>query len=275
MNIALLSWLFIGLFSIQNVHITDAQRVAILEEAESAYQEGVSLQQTDQFSATKSFKEAATKFHMLTNAGVENGKLWYNTGNAYLQCGEIGEAIAAFRAAERYIPNNARLQANLKHARSLSGVDEQPRSSASLLEQLAFWHRGLPTSTKFWLGLICWVTLFTVLIVRQFAYVIAYKSIAIASAIASCALFASVFVDFKHQQHTFGVIVSEDAMIYSGPQADALPLIEKPLTEGLEFEVMNQRSDWIRIQLPNGQQGWIKKDDAQIVSLDDDSTVGT
>ncbi|MCH2146980.1 MAG: hypothetical protein MK073_04100 [Phycisphaerales bacterium] len=257
--------LLLVLITVLGTHLTDAQQTALLDEAQNAYQLGVAKQQTNQFSAKKSFKKSADKFKLLTDAGIENGKLWYNQGNAYLQCGEVGEAIAAYRSAERFIPTDARLKANLAHARSLSGDSVQSKSTTSLIEQLAFWHRGLSTSAKIWLGLICWATLWTVLIVKQFAHAIAYKSVAVATAIASCALFSSVYFDFKHQQHTFGVIVTEEALVYTSHQSGSPLLFEKPLIEGQEFEIVNERTEWIRIQLPNGQTGWIQKENAQIV----------
>jgi len=254
------------LITVLSTQLTDAQQSALLEEAQNYYQIGVTQQQTDQFSAKNSFRKAAQKFKLLTDVGVENGKLWYNQGNAFLQCGEVGEAIAAYRSAERFIPTNARLEANLNHARSLSGDSLQSKSTSSLIERLAFWHRGLSISVKIWLGLACWGAFWTLLIVRQFKQVIAYKSISIATAMATCALFVSVYFDFKHQQHTFGVIIADEAMIYTGHQSDAPMLLERPLVEGQEFEVVNERTEWIRIQLPNGQTGWIQKNNAQIAN---------
>lgn len=260
--------IFLVFIAILGTHLTDAQQTALLDEAQSAYELGVAQQQIDQFSAKKSFKKSADKFKLLTDAGIENGKLWYNQGNAYLQCGEVGEAIAAYRSAERFIPTDARLKANLAHARSMTSDHVSDKSTSSILEQLAFWHRGLSTSAKIWLGLICWATLWTVLIVKQFAHVIAYKSIALVTAIPSCALFSSVYFDFKHQKQSFGVIVTEEAMVYTNHQSGSPLLLEKPLNEGQEFEVVNERTEWIRIQLPNGQTGWIQKDNAQIVALE-------
>ena len=258
--------IFLVLLIILGTHLTDIQKEALLDEAQNAYQLGVAQKQIDQSSAKKSFKKSADKFKLLTDAGIENGKLWYNQGNAYLQCGEVGKAIAAYRSAEQFIPTDTRLQANLAHARSMSSESVSSTSTSSLLDQLLFWHRGLSTSAKIWLGLICWVTLWTILLARQFVHLMAYKSIALATTITSCALFSSVYFDFKHQQQSFGVIVTEDAFVYTNHQSGSPLLLEKALIEGQEFEVVNERTEWIRIQLPNGQTGWIQKENAQIVN---------
>ncbi len=255
------------LIAVVSTHLTDAQQAALLDEAQSAYQFGTSQQQSDPFSAKKSFKTAAQKFKLLTDSGIENGKLWYNQGNAYLQCEEVGEAIAAYRSAERFIPTDARLKSNLAYARSMisGSVSVSDESASSPLEQLAFWHHGLSTYVKFWLGAICWFMFWTFLLIRQLTPVIAYKSIGLVTAIASSALFSSVYFDFKNQKHAFGVIVADEAMIHTGHQAGAPMLLKKPLAEGQEFKVVNERTGWIRIQLPKGQTGWIQKENAQIV----------
>ena len=55
----------------------------------------------------------------LIDDGVDNGKLYYNLGNAQLQIGDLGQAIVSYRRAERLIPNDSNLRENLRFARSL------------------------------------------------------------------------------------------------------------------------------------------------------------
>ena len=95
------------------------QRLRILEEAQTAYAEGVDLAATDGPRAIGSFKEAARRYEQLATDGVRNGFLYYDLGNAYLQARDIGSAILWYRRAGRLVPGDPRLEHNLATARSL------------------------------------------------------------------------------------------------------------------------------------------------------------
>ena len=118
--------------------LTESEQRAVLQEAQIAYENGVEMQSVDPVASTQSFKNAANRYQLLVSDGVENGKLWYNLGNAYLQSGEVGEAIASYKSAQRFIPLNGRLKTNLEHARLLVQNPIKGEYSKTIIKRLTF-----------------------------------------------------------------------------------------------------------------------------------------
>ena len=44
------------------------------------------------------------------------------------------------------------------------------------------------------------------------------------------------------------------------------PQFEEPVNQGLEFRVLEERPDWLHIELHNGESGWIPRSDAEVIS---------
>ncbi len=52
------------------------------------------------------FRLAAQRFDSIIASGVVNGRLEFNSGNCYLQAGDLGNAILHYRRAQRLIPGD-------------------------------------------------------------------------------------------------------------------------------------------------------------------------
>ena len=249
------------------MHLTSEQQHAVLLEAQVAYDNGVSLQTADPVASIESFRRSADRFQLLIHDGVKNGKLWYDLGNAQLQSGEIGEAIAAYRSSQRYIPSNGRLTANLKHARTRVANQIKSENTASIFTRLAFWHKALPTQVRLFIGIIFWFSCWTLISVRLFRSVPGFKTASISLGCAAIALGLSVGVDIVDQHQDHGVLTANEVIVRKGNGVNYAPMLKDPIHEGIEFEIIEQRPDWLHIKLPNGSTGWIHEEDAQIVSL--------
>ena len=250
------------------MQLTDKQQRAVLQEAQVAYDNGVSLQTADPVASKEAFRRSADRFTILTTYGIENGKLWYDLGNAQLQAGNIGKAIAAYRSGQRYIPSNGRVEANLQYARSLVAQTNNGESKKSILKRLAFWHDSLPTQVRLTIGVLFWFGCFSLLTVRLFRIIPGFKTASITLGCAALALGISVGADIVDQRQDQGVLISNDTIVRKGNGMQYLPTLQEPLSEGVEFEIIEMRPDWLHIKLQNGSTGWIQKQDAQIVSVD-------
>lgn len=248
-------------------HLTEVQQQAVLHEANNAYAQGVAMQSTDPVSSQQSFKTAANRYQLLVTDGVENGKLWYNLGNAYLQSHEVGEAIAAYKSAERFVPLDGRLKANLSYARSLVDDPFDGKNSKSIFKRLTFWHNTIPTQIRLYIALGAWAILFTILTFRLVIIFPVWKTGSVLSGVTAMLIGFSVFTDVQDQHRQQGVLVANDVILRSGQGDNYAPLVQTPLNEGIEFEVVGERSEWLQIKLSDGKIGWVQKQDAQIVTL--------
>ncbi len=253
-----------------NSYLSVAQQSAVLQEAWMDYAQGIAMQASDPVASQQSFKSASNRYKLLVSDGIENGELWYNLGNAYLQSGEIGEAIAAYKSAQRFIPLDPRLRTNLAYARSLVHDPIEERGGATILQRLTFWHHTIPMQIRLYLALGCWMSLFALLSYRLFRVLPAWKTGAISTGVAALLIGSSVYVDMQDQHRHLGVLIAQDVIVRSGHGENHAPIFQTPLSEGIEFELVGERADWLQIQLPDGKIGWIQKQDAQIVSLQGD-----
>ena len=263
------SVLLLGLLvSSSDFTLTNEQQIAILAEAQVAYDEGINLQSADPVASRASFRRSANRFQLLVDDGIENGKLWYDLGNAQLQAGEVGEAIAAYRSAKRYIPSDGRVQANLEHARSLVKNPIAGEDSSSLLNRIAFWHESLPTKVRLTLGICCWFALWGFISFRLVHSIPGFKSAVSVLGLCTLALAVSVSIDVADQHQSHGVLTAQEVIVRKGHGVNYEAMFSEPLHEGIEFEIVGNRSGWLHIRLPNGSEGWIEKKDAQLVTLE-------
>ena len=249
------------------IHLSHEQQVAVLQEAHIAYNKAIELQTADPVAAKESFRRAANRYQILIDDGIENGKLWYDLGNAQLQAGEIGEAIAAYRTAKRYVPSDGRVKTNLEHARSLVTNQIKSENTTSLLKRLAFWHESLPTQVRLWIGITFWVACWTLVSIRLFRKLPGFKTASISLGVFALALGVSIGADIADQHQDHGVLIAKDVIVRKGNGVKYGAMFKEPLHEGIEFKILGQRQNWLHIRLPNGNEGWIKKESAQIVSL--------
>ena len=268
MNLLLITTML--LFASQSTHhqLTKEQQIAVLGEAQASYDKGVSLQSSDPVAAKESFRRSTGRFQLLVDDGVENGRLWYDLGNANFQSGEVGEAIAAYRLAQRYIPSDGRVSANLQYARTLVRNPIETNKSTSMWKRLAFWHRALPTQVRLTVGIFCWFVFWGLVSARVFRPIPGFKTATTGLGFFAIAMGISVGVNIVDQHQDHGVLTASEVIMRRGNGTNYPPMIKQPIHEGVEFEIIEQRPNWLHILLPNGSKGWIHEDDAQIVSLE-------
>ena len=92
------------------------------------------------------FARTADLYQAVLDHGGYCGAVLYNQGNAWLKAGRPGEAVAAYRQAQRFLPRNANLDANL---RSALGSNVDPYRS-SFVETVLFWQNWLSYPEKFY-----------------------------------------------------------------------------------------------------------------------------
>ena len=89
---------------------------------------------------------------------------------------------------------------------------------------------------------------------------------AVLAAIVWIACGASIGFDVWGQEtHPAGVVVADEVVVRKGNGEGFEPQLEQPLTEGVEFVVLEARDDWLMIELPDGNTGWIKASQAELI----------
>ena len=128
--------------------LSRSRLVLQLSSALEAFDRGSALLNNAPDEALAAFRQAGDKFQAVVDAGIDNGKLYYNLGNTHLRLGEIGAAIADYRRAQRLTPDDQRLRANLRFARSLTRNHIKPSGKRTFLQTVFFWHYSWPLGAR-------------------------------------------------------------------------------------------------------------------------------
>ncbi len=254
----LVTILFLFLVPAWTALAAQAELEQALMEANQYFDQATGLVASDPEQARNLYQRATLRYERILNAGVRNGKLYYNLGNAYFLRGDIGRAILNYRRAERLTPNDPKLHQNLAYVRDqrLDRIDEPQRKR--VLRTVFFWHYDLSSRFRALLFGLCFLGLWSVAAARLFVSRAGLSWAVAILAVLSAAFFSSVSVDAYERAHDRGgVIVAEDVIARKGNGETYQPSFKEPLHSGTEFEFIEERTGWHHIRLHDTRDCWI------------------
>lgn len=199
----------------------------------------------------------AALYQEILDSGFVSGSVLYNQGNAWMQAGKRGHAIASYRQAKRHLPRDPYLDANLKQALAQQSIEQRK----PLLDYVFFWQQSISYREK---GVVLTALLAFVLLIslaanlgwqptnlRRFRMVL----------LAALALIAiSLGRDWYNQEFTkHGVVVASNCTARKGGSESYEPAFNQSLQDGTEFTVIQELNGWLNIQLPKSGECWIPK----------------
>ena len=216
-------------------------------------------QQFTEATEAADYIQVAAMYQEILDGGFESGSVLYNQGNAWMQAGKRGHAIASYRQAKQHLPRDPYLDANLKQA--LSPSVKTPRKP--LLDYVFFWQHALSYREK---GIVVTVLLAASLallfvanlgwqrtILRRISYVLMGVLVLFAVSL------GRDWFNFEWTKH--GVIVVAESTARKGGSQSYEPAFNRPLTEGTEFTVLQQLDGWLNVQLGETGRCWIESND--------------
>ncbi|HNQ22285.1 MAG TPA: SH3 domain-containing protein [Phycisphaerae bacterium] len=237
-----------------------------LQQALADFEQAQSLHSSDPERARQLYRSAAQRFSTVVAAGVVNGRLEYNLGNALLQAGDLGGAILHYRRAERLIPGDPHLDDNLSWARSRCLTTIRPTSQATVLRNLCFWHYDYSLARRTQVALGLYVAVWVLLLLRAFFRRRLLSVAAVLCAVGALLLGGSAAVTHRAERDTpAGVVRAFDVPVYKGPGTGYQRQFEQPLQPGVEFTLRERRGNWWRVELADGNTGWLEATTAELV----------
>ncbi|MDE2850210.1 MAG: tetratricopeptide repeat protein [Acidobacteriota bacterium] len=209
------------------------------------------------------FGRAAALYREMREMGVDNGHLHYNLGNAYLRAGELGRSIASYRRALELLPRDEDASANLTFARRSARDEIVPPEPPVLLRSVLFWHYSLAPvevlRSAVLVGLGFWIVLAFRLyrpaseVLRWSAVCLLAVGLALAGSLVAHAAFSS----------PVAVVLPQEIDLHAA--AGEGSVVRFRLHAGTEARVIEQRPEWVRIELPDGLRGWSLREYLEIV----------
>jgi len=207
----------------------------------------------DRAAKPEDFVKVASMYQEMIDEGVVSGAVFYNQGNAWMNAKQPGRAIAAYRQAQRYLPRDPYLDANLQYALG-SGVS----SRRPVIETILFWQNWLSYPEKLYAVAAAAAVTFCFAVIALFSSRRLWRRLILMSAVVAILLIVSAGYDwYRFDYMTHGVITQSDVVARKGNAESYEPAFSEKLSEGMEFHLLERRGDWLLIRLPGGQEGWI------------------
>ena len=227
------------------------------DDAVSRYNEANELYRKGQFEA------AARAYASLADAGIRNGGLYYNLGNALFKSGRLGSSILWYERARRLLPGDDDIEANLEFARSRKVDREEPEDLPPIIRSLTKAYRS---SHPDGLLVICLVMIsgmgaagvLWLFRPERRAMCILFLALFGLGWVTSGALMAMRAHDLSQPE---AVVLADEVLGRSGPGGDYVEVFT--LHEGTKVSVERAEGGWILVRLPNGLGGWIFGDAAE------------
>lgn len=210
------------------------------------------FESANQALAKGNYANAIAGYEKLSHQGT-TAALEHNWGLACYQQGQLGQAIAHFRKAERLAPRDTDIQANLRLARSKVGKSTHEEDGGVPSLTLNEW--AVVTMAVLGIAYVCWMT--SALSPRFGSILKGYAWGASVLALVVCGF--SIHATFGRFQEADLVVVRPDAALRQSPFADAKSMLN--LSDGMELHIQEVRSDWYLVSDPHSDRsGWLKQD---------------
>jgi len=214
----------------------------------------------------KDYGKALDDYLKLEDNGFESAPLYFNIGNCYFKEGKPGYAILYYLRAQRLDPFDEDIETNLQFARQfmptrLEGVQINPVSTfmETLVEPFSLNGLAWIASVLFILFLLLWSAKIYFGIDNTGSKIGLYILL-------SFVVVSSALTTYKYRTDYLidkGVIVADEARIYSGPgEGNDIEFVGG---FGLEFEVENESGEYYLVTFENKRKGWINKEYVEII----------
>ncbi|MCO8122173.1 BatD family protein [Stieleria sp. TO1_6] len=248
-----------------------ADTQVLLDEATVAYEHALDLKTDAPADSQASATEAATKYQLIVDSGVESDQLYFNLANAYQLSGQSGRAIANYYRALKLDPTNAHYRANLDYVQSTSGaVRSDPPRAEGIASHLnaanQFLTRYVHPNTLAIVAVIAWIALWAVISIGLLNVRFAWKSIAVGCLL----LFVLAGGSFQlavqsATDPSMAVLVPATIELRSGDGEQFASTGRIEDAQGRRVELIHRRNEWAKILVDANHSGWVRSDQIEVI----------
>lgn len=212
------------------------------------------------------YQDAVKSYTEIVDGGYQSATVYYNLGNAYFKLGDVPSALLYYEKAHVLSPGDEDINFNIYFANSKTPDKVEP---APAFFATQWWHSIIlffPIGTLSVLSVLCFIVASGSLVLYLFTHIIALKKVSFYTGI--LVFFAGLLFVFisNRQAHYFNdhhtaIIFSGSVNVRSGPGEQATTLFV--LHDGTKINILDTSNDWIKVQLANGNEGWIQQADVK------------
>ncbi len=222
----------------------------------------------NEYFQNQEYSEAISEYEDILNSGVESGPLYFNLGNAYYKTGNLPKAILNYERAKLILPHDKDIAYNLQMANSQ--ITDKLDTVGEFF--LITWIKSFRNTTKSDTWAIMAMITFTLglffLGFFLFSKSRMYKQLSFYSAIVLiiiCVFALSFSAKQKNMltKRDSAIIFEPSVTIKSSPSVSGTELFI--LHEGTKVKILETVSDWYRIQIQDGNDGWLPISTVEII----------
>lgn len=233
---------FFGSISAQNAD-------ALFEKATEQYNEG-------------NYEAAISNYEQILKEEKVSASLYYNLANAHYKLNHIAPSIYYYEKALQLNPNDADIKNNLEFAENMKidAIEEVPKTGlAKMVNNLI---SNYNFNTWAWLSIVFSVGFVILFLIYYFSVSTLKKriffSVSLLSLILCICSVVFAFQQYKIQQNNqAGIIFQEEVSVQNEPNARADEAFQ--LHEGTKVKILEDFSGYLKIELADGTQGWVKQ----------------
>ena len=218
--------------------------------------------------AQKKYEAAAVTYQKVLDAGSKTASVYYNLGNAQYRLNNLASAILNYERAHRLSPNDKDINANLALANSK--ITDKMEAVPELFFKRWWTSFLLLLNVQSWsvLGVLSLLIGFTGLIIYLFSKEYQSKRISFYSGLLFL-LLGICFVAFASAEEGYmqtrkqGIVFNGTVNVKSAPDAKQKTLMV--IHEGTKVNIIEPKNDWLKVELPNGNIGWIEAGALQLI----------
>lgn len=232
-----------------------AQNEALFDEANADYNEG-------------NYEEALENYQQILSNGETSAALYFNLANAHYKLNNIAPSVYYYEKALQLKPNDEDIKNNLEFARNMviDDIEEVPETGLSKIVNNTI--SKLSFDGWAWMAVVSAVIFAIFFLLYYFRIGTKFKRLFFGVSIFFL-LVSLGSVGFAYQQQVsiqdsqYAIIFAEEVPVRSEPnlRSDELFLLH----EGTKIKVLETFQDWIKLELSNGAQGWISKDEVRFL----------
>lgn len=214
------------------------------------------------------YEKAISYYQEILDKGKHSAPLYYNLGNSYYKLNRIAPSIYYYEKALLLDPTDKEIQNNLAYAQQMTLDDIAPLPETTISKM----YKSITGSLSFddWSFLAVGFVLLFVLSYIAFYYLrySTHKRLAFIASI--CAVILAAFATlialseynaFKAQQPA--IVFSEEIGVRTEPNNQSSEAFV--LHEGTKVNVLDGYGDWKKIEISDGQTGWIPSKEIRIL----------
>ena len=237
---------------------------AIQDEANSAYRAAEELSNSEPAKARELFAKSARRYQLLVDEGVRNDKLFLNIGNAWYRGGEQTKAIVNYHRALWMNPNNTIARRNLLSIEQIRSAGNQEKSKVDELtfdfsdpgKLIASLHSLIgqkPAQLIFVISSVLFWLLLSYKTVRWRSRTLRWAVIPALLALVT----GSAIYQLERSRTDLAVVVVDEIELKSGDGEQFQTVVNVKASAGKAVSIVGRRAKWRKIQLPDGQVGWL------------------